>query len=105
MSGRGTRLRDQISRIGWAIGSVAIAAAGAWWLHTIADGPARLLNAGQIRPILLLGSLQWILGLIMGALAFRRSMPLVRVISAAGLLANLGGLAATAMTYAKWWEA
>jgi hypothetical protein len=91
------------ARSGCAIASLAIGLGQAWWLHTIVEG-ARLLNQAQIRPILLLGSLGWILGGVVGTfgLSARGS---ARIVAAIGIAGNAVGLVFTAITYARWWVA
>jgi hypothetical protein len=91
------------TRGGFAIASFAIGLGQAWWLHTTMES-ARLLNQAQIRPILLLGSVGWILGGVMAAfgLSARGSARIVAAIAMAG---NAAGLVYTAITYAKWWVA
>ncbi len=92
------------SRFGWAIASLVVALAHSWWLYSTATGSARILNAAQMRPIFLLGSVPWVIGLGMGVLGFRGSTPVVRPVAVVGIVANVAGLVATAITYAKWCE-
>ena len=94
----------QARRIGWAIGSIAVAFGQAWWLRSTVEG-ARLLNQAQIRPILLLGSVGWLVGGALGIFGVSGSRGLSRYLAILGLFANLLGLVLTGITYANWWAA
>ena len=91
------------ARSGFAIASLAIGLGQAWWLHTTMES-ARLLNQAQIRPILLIGSVGWILGGVVAAFGLSARGG-ARMLAAVGMAGNAAGLVFTAITYAKWWVA
>ena len=88
----------------WAIASVAIALCQMLWLITTVRSSG-LLNRSQIAPILLLGSIGWVLGCGMGLVGVLSRRVAARVVAGLGLAGNIAGLVITAAAYAKWWVA
>ena len=82
--------------------SIVVAAAEVWSSHTLIDH-SNLFNRTTVRPIFLLGSVGWLLGVAMAIAAVRLGSRDSRIAGAAGLAGNLAGLALLWWKYFHWW--
>ena len=103
-AGRGSRrgydpavLRERLG-----LTSIVVAAAEVWSSHTLIDHSS-LFNRTVVRPLFMLGSIGWLLGIATAIAALRLGSRDSRIAGAAGLAGNLAGLALLWWKYFHWW--
>ena len=82
--------------------SIVVAAAEVWSSHTLIDHSSPF-NRTMVRPLFMLASIGWLLGIAAGIGALRLGSRDSRIAGAAGLAGSLAGLALLWWKYFHWW--